>query len=49
VFKPGGSALVAPQTLLTCVALAQARQREVQAQLEAALRQQREQQRPEGG
>jgi hypothetical protein len=38
VYKAGGAALAPPQTLLTCAALAHARQREVAEQLEAALR-----------
>lgn len=44
VYKPGGASLVAPRTLLECIARAHARAKEVQAQLEAAVAQ-REQER----
>ncbi|KAI8471438.1 MAG: ribosomal protein S5 domain 2-type protein [Monoraphidium minutum] len=37
VYKPGGAELVPPQTLLTIIALARSRQKEVCGQLEAAL------------
>lgn len=47
IYKPGGSALVSPGTLMACIAQAQAWQREVQAQLEEALRQ-RDEERQQG-
>jgi hypothetical protein len=40
VYKPGGATPLPAQTLLTCIALAQARHKDVQGQLEAALQQQ---------
>lgn len=49
VYKPGGAEAMPARALLTCAALAQARAREVVAQLEAALEAQRRQEEEEQG